>query len=1554
LGGLSVAGAIGAQVLSGVNQATPFGTSISSATGAAVSVTLPANGGAIDCSTGWHPLSSPTQTQLYNQSETGNLSGASQYSLTPGSQSFGWTASYAEIAYPVNSGDVYQASYPAGAPSQVFFNNVRGTHVTSIGALTGANEWYWASNVLYVYSDSSPSNIEASTTVGPVVNNNGKSYITYQNLSIQKGNNYWSNFVEESGGTHLIINSCDISWSGKHGVDVSTSNLLIENSTVHDNAGNGIQSIHGTASIGNENIVQNCQVYNNAWNAINIIDNYCIVQNNTVYNNGTSTGPGALETVGIEFYSDSGTSWGQRNIARYNVVYGQKSNASDGEGIYSDNGSGYNDIYYNIAYDNDGPCTGTNQASNINIFNNTCHGNDQNSGGQLNNPGEIRLTGGPGTNTIVKNNIAYSTGSSISGHPLVAIYVDSHVYNASGLSIQNNELYTPNSADFYFWNATGGNSLATFNALTGVSANLNSNPLFVSTSTPDFHLQSASPAINAGTNVSLTSDYSGTTVPQGSAPDIGAYEFLVPSSPSSLSQYKSDGTTSIASGGWNNGTTAVLKFSMASSNPSDSLTPQVEVQPMGTPFTNSVTNSGNALAYSGTAVTGTVTVTGLTPNASYHWQARTSNPVGQSSWTAYGGTDRDFGIDTTPPTTTASPAHGLYNSSQSVTLTCNDGSGVGCDPAKTYYTTDNSDPTTSGTRIQYSYTPSPAVITVGASETLKFFSTDLNGNAETVKSEAYSIDTTPPTGGSFTINSGATATNSTSVTLNITCPTDTWTPVQMAFGNSASPTNWTTCAATQAHTLTSGDGSKTVYVRFEDGGGNATSDLTQNITLITTGPTLSFTNNVEAGPVQSDTIAAGWGGATVKKWDYNSDTTCSTDSSTYTKSDADSMNQTTQTNNGKYICLYAEDALGNKSTLASANPISIDVTLPVITIVNPDTTPAQSKTITASATKSATLAYAIDNPGTDICDGSLTFTGYTSLTFSSETDNGKKVCYRAEDSIGNTAYSLSNAIAGINTAGPTLSFTDDVEAGPVQSDTITASWGDATVKLWDYDADGTCSNNSSSYTKSDADSMNQTTQTNNGKYICLYAEDALGNKTTLASANLINIDVTPPSLSITSPKAGDTVSADDTITFTDSEKTSPQCSLDNSHWDDCTSTVTSFSELTGWNNIQEKDTFILYLKDTDSVGNTGTASVDNLTKADTTAPVRSDGSPIGELDSKTTQATISLQTDENATCHYDTASKKYDDMADAFSITGGNSHSQTINNLSSGNSYTYYVRCRDGSENANDTDYLISFSVGSQSSSNNDNGNSDESQKAKIDSWSASPYTAQSSCTEKLKLTIKGKHFTNDTEVEIGNTEASTVDKKSSQKITANFCLTKLLAIQTDHQRSVTVKNPDTGRDEADKKIDLDSFSPPEPAPENGDNNNTGNSTSNNTGSDNPSSNTLSAPQSSAPVSGGNSTPNVCSYSVQSGDTLWTIAKKVYGDATAYQKIIDGNKDQYPAIASKLSIGQELTFGCENNQSGNTTNNSNTDNSSQQTQTSQPQQSPPSGGFTWWKPWTWF
>jgi hypothetical protein len=45
------------------------------------------------------------------------------------------------------------------------------------------------------------------------------------------------------------------------------------------------------------------------------------------------------------------------------------------------------------------------------------------------------------------------------------------------------------------------------------------------TNISDYHLKAGSPAINAGVSVGLVSDYSGGTVPKGSAPDIGAYEF---------------------------------------------------------------------------------------------------------------------------------------------------------------------------------------------------------------------------------------------------------------------------------------------------------------------------------------------------------------------------------------------------------------------------------------------------------------------------------------------------------------------------------------------------------------------------------------------------------------------------------------------------------------------------------------------------------------------------------------------------------------------------------------------------------------------------------------------------------------------------------------------------------------------------------------------------------------------------------------------------------------------------------------------------------------------
>src|SRR5207253_602124 len=77
------------------------------------------------------------------------------------------------------------------------------------------------------------------------------------------------------------------------------------------------------------------------------------------------------------------------------------------------------------------------------------------------------------------------------------------------------------------------------------------------------------------------------------------------------------------------------------------------------------------------------------------------------------------------------------NALQHVTLTCTDNPGAtGC--AATYYAADGSTPTTASSR----YT---GPITIADNATLRYFSLDVQGNAETSRQQIYVIDTVPPT-----------------------------------------------------------------------------------------------------------------------------------------------------------------------------------------------------------------------------------------------------------------------------------------------------------------------------------------------------------------------------------------------------------------------------------------------------------------------------------------------------------------------------------------------------------------------------------------------------------------------------------------------------------------------------------------------------------------------------------------------------------------------------------------------------------------------------------------
>lgn len=127
-----------------------------------------------------------------------------------------------------------------------------------------------------------------------------------------------------------------------------------------------------------------------------------------------------------------------------------------------------------------------------------------------------------------------------------------------------------------------------------------------------------------------------------------------PDSPTSLDQIRVTAATSMAVGDWTNETQVKFEATATDTDNPDTLELCVEVDPLGTAFSNTEDACGTGVSYSGTAVTVDVTITGLTDATEYHWQARIKDAAGDySSWVSFGGnaeSARDFGIDTTAPT----------------------------------------------------------------------------------------------------------------------------------------------------------------------------------------------------------------------------------------------------------------------------------------------------------------------------------------------------------------------------------------------------------------------------------------------------------------------------------------------------------------------------------------------------------------------------------------------------------------------------------------------------------------------------------------------------------------------------------------------------------------------------------------------------------------------------------------------------------------------------------------------------------------------------------------
>lgn len=175
----------------------------------------------------------------------------------------------------------------------------------------------------------------------------------------------------------------------------------------------------------------------------------------------------------------------------YNIFYNIGANTSStGWGIYfspEDN----DDIYTNIQiYNNDFYAANTTYSTIAGIY----------------------LVGmWNGENVSIKNNIIYGFdnsaiyGTGANGQRINTMTIDHNIFFGNGAS--NNVLFV--------------SGLATTNYTSTPPIKLD--PLFVSLITPDFHLQSSSPAINAGISVGISTDFAGTAV--SNPPEIGAYEY---------------------------------------------------------------------------------------------------------------------------------------------------------------------------------------------------------------------------------------------------------------------------------------------------------------------------------------------------------------------------------------------------------------------------------------------------------------------------------------------------------------------------------------------------------------------------------------------------------------------------------------------------------------------------------------------------------------------------------------------------------------------------------------------------------------------------------------------------------------------------------------------------------------------------------------------------------------------------------------------------------------------------------------------------------------------
>jgi len=308
------------------------------------------------------------------------------------------------------------------------------------------------------------------------------------------------------------------------------------------------------------------------------------------------------------------------------------------------------------------------------------------------------------------------------------------------------------------------------------------------------------------------------------------------------------------------------------------------------------------------------------------------------------------------------------------------------------------------------------------SHTITYYATDYAGNVEGVKTATMFVDSVQPTG-SISINAGAANTTSTNVTLALSA-TDNATGISdMCISNTyGSPTNWEPYTTTKSWTLSTGLGTKYVYVWYRDGAGNIRyySDTINLVAGTDTAPPTG-TMSVNNGAAYTTATAATVNSAVT---DNIAVTQMSIDpgSGTYGPwiAYAATSSITLPAGNGtKTVRVQYRDAAGN--TLARSDTIVLDAAAPTGSVsINSGATSTNSTSVTltlsATDTGGSTLSqmrFSNDNAVWSAWEGYATSKSWVL----SAGDGDKTVYAQFRDGAGNTSTSYSDGITLSGTGG---------------------------------------------------------------------------------------------------------------------------------------------------------------------------------------------------------------------------------------------------------------------------------------------------------------------------------------------------------------------------------------------------------------------------------------------------------------------------------------------------------------------------------------------------------